>query len=538
MTTTTFSDMMNDPNALYGFSADKSASFETHQNQIMTSSVAPDKNNANTMMFPPDIHHHHHHMPDPTKQNHTASMIDASAMIANSSQYLQSNDPASFHFMGYNSVTPAPIVKSQVAVASGEYFNTNTMTLQQQQQQQQQHPPPPPMGHFVYQPNYNHNQPTIYQQPQQPIIESSNLIDGFQNPIHSNIMTATNMYPPPSFVSTSAAPISPPYTYDQNLMNFQPPLMMNDLPSHQPSMNYPNKEAYAPQQKQVLATAGTTMRRQPMPRRHTVSTPYQPVNKGKEPEPEMPQNKLRKVLRAKRHRSLGKLNVTTNTTTATTATSSPVDKWMSPDTSSSSSICSPILSATSTVNEFDQIVLLEKLQQQQSSTAVPSSSHGDANMDEEERLQCLWTECYLEMKTLDDLITHVKETHIGSGKALYYCGWKDCPRNQKPFTKRHKMHNHLRTHTGERPFECTEPGCGKRFSRPDSLTTHAKIHSNVRPYLCQYENCGKAYYHLRSLRKHERTHEEQQQQQQNDVEERNTTHAVPKSGDTQLDWMF
>ena len=200
-------------------------------------------------------------------------------------------------------------------------------------------------------------------------------------------------------------------------MNFQPPLMMNDLPSHQPSMNYPNKEAYAPQQKQGTATAGTTMRRQPMPRRHTVSTPYQPVNKGKEPEPEMPQNKLRKVLRAKRHRSLGKLNVTANTTTATTATSSPVDKWMSPDTSSSSSICSPILSATSTVNEFDQMVLLEKLQQQQqSSTAVPSSSHGDANMDEEERLQCLWTECYLEMKTLDELITHVKETHIGSGK--------------------------------------------------------------------------------------------------------------------------
>ncbi|KAI9253835.1 hypothetical protein BDA99DRAFT_442969, partial [Phascolomyces articulosus] len=82
-----------------------------------------------------------------------------------------------------------------------------------------------------------------------------------------------------------------------------------------------------------------------------------------------------------------------------------------------------------------------------------------------------------------------------------------CPRNQKPFTKRHKMHNHLRTHTGERPFECKEPGCGKRFSRPDSLTTHSKIHSNVRPYLCGFENCGKAYYHLRSLRKHERTHE-------------------------------
>ncbi|KAI9496470.1 hypothetical protein BDB00DRAFT_751050, partial [Zychaea mexicana] len=127
--------------------------------------------------------------------------------------------------------------------------------------------------------------------------------------------------------------------------------------------------------------------------------------------------------------------------------------------------------------------------------------------EKEETHQCKWESCYLEMGNLEELIVHVKDKHIGSGKALYYCGWENCPRNQKPFTKRHKMHNHLRTHTGERPFECKEPDCGKRFSRPDSLTTHSKIHSNVRPYLCGFENCGKAYYHLRSLRKHERTHE-------------------------------
>ncbi|KAM5532364.1 hypothetical protein V8D89_013958 [Ganoderma adspersum] len=38
------------------------------------------------------------------------------------------------------------------------------------------------------------------------------------------------------------------------------------------------------------------------------------------------------------------------------------------------------------------------------------------------------------------------------------------------------MQNQLRTHTGARPYSCTEPGCNKSFARPDQLARHMNVH--------------------------------------------------------------
>ncbi|ORY98479.1 hypothetical protein BCR43DRAFT_487603 [Syncephalastrum racemosum] len=121
---------------------------------------------------------------------------------------------------------------------------------------------------------------------------------------------------------------------------------------------------------------------------------------------------------------------------------------------------------------------------------------------------CRWADCDLQTSSLSSLIEHIGRDHIGSGKPSYLCEWAECPRANKPFLKRHKMHNHMRTHTGERPFVCSVPDCLKRFSRLDSLNTHIKTHSNVRPFACTIPGCDKAYFHSRSLRKHIKSHQQ------------------------------
>lgn len=81
-----------------------------------------------------------------------------------------------------------------------------------------------------------------------------------------------------------------------------------------------------------------------------------------------------------------------------------------------------------------------------------------------------------------------------------------CEECDRPFNRRYTLNEHVKTHTGERPYRCLVPACTKRFTTTGNLARHQRLHGFIQPLECPIPSCSVTVTSQHKLEKHVKGH--------------------------------
>lgn len=130
---------------------------------------------------------------------------------------------------------------------------------------------------------------------------------------------------------------------------------------------------------------------------------------------------------------------------------------------STNALKSPVITSNTTLSPLPQTSIVAY----NYNTAVRRSTKEEEEEEEEDDDE-------LEEQNNLSNTSQTDNTHIGGGKYI-------CPYCEKGFTRPSSLRTHTYSHTGEKPFRCSEPMCGRKFSVQSNLRRHLRIHRLNKP---------------------------------------------------------